>query len=214
MIEYEKRWSVKSMTRIEKKLFYCWKGIKNRCYAPNSTAYKHYGARGILVSPLWKNDFLRFVEDVGFPPSLDMDLDRINTDGNYEPGNVRWITHQENMCNVRNNQWVEIDGVKKLASQWADEYGISRPTFSVRMKLGWTGKDLLAKPWTGTHTRTLTIRGVTKRETEWAKELGISQGLLLYRIKKQGIPLDSLPDIPPPKPKKEMGPDGKITDSA
>jgi hypothetical protein len=186
MIEYEKRWSVKGMTQMERKLFYCWKGIKNRCYAPGATMYRHYGGRGISMSPLWRNDFLRFVQDVGFPERLDDELDRTNNEGNYELGNVRWVTRQKNLTNTRSNQWVEIDGVKKLASQWADEHGISRPTFCVRMKLGWPGRDLLAKPWTGARSTKITIDGVTKPLTEWAKVAGINHVSLRMRV-KQGI---------------------------
>jgi len=82
-------------------LYGTWAGIKSRCLDVNSSAYKDYGARGISICDRWKEDFLDFVADVGEKPAWYYTLDRINNDGNYEPGNCRWATATEQACNKR-----------------------------------------------------------------------------------------------------------------
>lgn len=79
-----------------------WRGILNRCRNPKADAYKWYGARGIDVCERWLS-FDNFLADMGMPAD-GMELDRINPDGNYEPSNCAWVTHQANCQNRRNNR--------------------------------------------------------------------------------------------------------------
>lgn len=83
------------------KMYNTWKGIKKRCYQKTYQHYDRYGGRGIIMCEEWKNDFMAFYNDVGEAPSDEYQLDRIDNDGNYEPGNCRWVTRQEN-CRNRN----------------------------------------------------------------------------------------------------------------
>ena len=72
----------------------------NRCLNPANKDYRRYGGRGIRVCDRWlgADGFWNFVSDVGpRPPGLS--LDRINNDGNYEPGNVRWATQAQQVAN-------------------------------------------------------------------------------------------------------------------
>lgn len=71
-----------------------WAGMRKRCDNPTAENWKYYGGRGISYSPLW-NDFRRFLLDMGECPE-GLELDRIDNNGNYEPGNCQWITHLEN----------------------------------------------------------------------------------------------------------------------
>lgn len=82
-----------------------WTRIKQRCKNPKYTDYPNYGGRGISVHPDWENSGRVFVDwilnNIGHRPSPHHSLDRINNDGNYEPGNVRWATTSEQNKNKR-----------------------------------------------------------------------------------------------------------------
>ncbi len=74
--------------------------MKNRCYNKKIKWYHNYGGRGIEVCDEWKNDFDAFYKHVGEAP-LDKTFDRIDNNGNYEPGNVKWSTPKEQAQNRR-----------------------------------------------------------------------------------------------------------------
>jgi len=78
-----------------------WCAIKHRCFNTNSWAYQYYGARGITLAPEWVDNFAAFYSYIGYPPSPEHSLDRIDNDGNYEPGNLRWATKKEQAQNRR-----------------------------------------------------------------------------------------------------------------
>ena len=78
-----------------------WCAMLQRCNNPNCATYKYYGARGIKVCERWEL-FENFLKDMGLRPDK-LTIDRIDNDGNYEPGNCRWVTHKEN-CNNRHRK--------------------------------------------------------------------------------------------------------------
>lgn len=78
-----------------------WRSMIRRCTNHNAPYFKNYGGRGISVCDRWRNSFDDFIADMGYPPAEGMSLDRINNDGNYEPGNVRWATSMEQNRNSR-----------------------------------------------------------------------------------------------------------------
>lgn len=80
--------------------FNCWMNAKMRCFSPGATRYKDWGGRGITMCERWKNSFENFLADMGECP-LVKSLDRIENDGNYEPGNCRWATPQQQNNNRR-----------------------------------------------------------------------------------------------------------------
>lgn len=67
----------------------CWQRVLGRCYNPKNKDWKYYGEKGITVCDKWKNDFREFLKDMGECPK-GLEMDRINSDGNYEPSNCRW----------------------------------------------------------------------------------------------------------------------------
>ena len=101
------------------------------------------------MHPAW-SDYTVFAADVraeiGEPPSDNHQLDRINTDGNYEPGNLRWVTAKENTRNRRNNILLTWDGRTQCLSAWAEEKGWGRHVISARRKLGWTTEEIMTTP--------------------------------------------------------------------
>jgi predicted SprT family Zn-dependent metalloprotease len=76
-----------------------WQGMKKRCFYPRATYYSYYGGRGITICERWLR-FENFFADMGERPE-GMQIDRIDVNGNYEPGNCRWVTPKENIHNRR-----------------------------------------------------------------------------------------------------------------
>ena len=78
-----------------------WDSMIQRTNNPNHPAYKNYGGRGITVCAEWRKSFISFFNYIGKKPLPKLSLDRINNEGNYEPGNVRWATMSEQQRNKR-----------------------------------------------------------------------------------------------------------------
>lgn len=78
-----------------------WRSIKTRCYNKNILRYKNYGGRGIKVCDRWINSFENFFEDMGYRPSKNHSIERINNDGDYEPSNCIWADFKTQARNRR-----------------------------------------------------------------------------------------------------------------
>lgn len=105
--------------RIYKKrsrLYWIWSGMIQRCRNENSKIYKYYWWRGITVCEEWKTSkwFFNSMPE-GYAEHLE--LDRIDNNGNYEPGNCRWATEQENARNRRSNIIIDWMCLKDLSKE-------------------------------------------------------------------------------------------------
>lgn len=105
------------------KEYKAWAAAKQRCENPNDRKYYRYGARGIKMCDRWRNSFSNFLEDMG-DKKPKTSLERINLDGNYEPGNCIWASMKTQMNNTSKNIRVEFNGEVKTLSEWAAKLGI------------------------------------------------------------------------------------------
>lgn len=115
-----------------------WIGIKKRCFKKDYPDYHLYGGRGIAICKQWAADFETFFRDMGPRPSPKHSIDRIDNDGNYEPGNCRWATPKEQNYNRRVNRFVTIGGVTRRISDWCQMFGITPRIANSRIvRYGW-----------------------------------------------------------------------------
>jgi hypothetical protein len=124
-----------------------WFRMRQRCNNPNHKDYKHYGGRGIKVCAEWDRPggFEAFYAEVGPKPPR-ATLSRIDNNGHYEPGNVRWDPHTFQVNNTRRNHLVEIANFKGTMAQAAQVFGIAYSTLRARIQRGWTDKQALLTP--------------------------------------------------------------------
>lgn len=134
--------------RISKE-YSTWKNIKTRCFNPNYSQRADYGGRGITMYPAWVNDYAAFLAYIGPAPEDAYTVERINNDGNYEPGNVVWATRSGNCNNKSNNVLMSYKGETKTATQWANEKGIRPHIVLERLRDGWSTEAALETPVKG-----------------------------------------------------------------
>ena len=105
-------------------LYYRWKEMKQRCCQPSNRQFKYYGGRGIGVFEEWRKDFWSYVAHVESLPGYQdgSTIDRINNDGHYEPGNLRWASKTTQMLNRR--RWGKGYTYNKARKKWIVKFGI------------------------------------------------------------------------------------------
>jgi hypothetical protein len=116
-------------------LYTIWQGMRRRCRTPSNNAWANYGGRGITICPEW-DSFSRFVADMGPRPTNLHSIDRIDCDGNYEPGNCRWATRKQQQRNQRCTRHVVVEGKTYIAAELQEQYGIKSDTIVKRAAAG------------------------------------------------------------------------------
>lgn len=142
-------WTTKKHGLSHTKVYYTWQGMRGRCFDMKDKRYKNYGGRGITVCDEWRNDFQTFYDYVSKLEHFGEEgytLDRINNDGNYEPGNVRWATIEEQANNKTDNHYVEVNGEQMTLAQIMRITGAALGTIQDRIRRGWTSEYLLQPP--------------------------------------------------------------------
>ena len=160
-----------------------WAGMSDRCYRSESQYFHHYGGRGITVCDRWRNSFENFLADMGPKPTPKHSIDRIDVNGNYEPGNCRWATQTEQMRNTRVNRLIEFDGQAKCAAEWSEAVGIDASAIKARIGKGMTPADALTLlPDKTRPYQRFTHDGKTMTLAEWESVVGVSRAVLRQRL--------------------------------
>ncbi len=129
--------------------YLCWTGMNARCRNPNFPFYHRYGGRGIKVCSEWqgRGGYERFIAHIGPRPSLKHQVDRIDNDGNYEPGNVRWVVAAVNNRNKGDfNHKLTCRGETKTITDWAHQMGCSSGVILDRLKMGCAAEEAIFTP--------------------------------------------------------------------
>lgn len=112
-----------------------WCAAKTRCTNPNTPGWDRYGGRGITMCDRWINSFEAFLDDMGEPPE-GMIIDRIDNNGNYEPGNCRWATIEEQSINKEKVTKVEWEGKTYTLKSYSKLRGVGYTSMWKFMKKG------------------------------------------------------------------------------
>lgn len=136
-------------TTTEKKAqaseYHAWSSMKSRCTNPNTHSYKRYGARGIKVCERWM-DFASFYADMGPKPSTKHSLERLNTDGDYEPSNCVWADAFQQASTRTNVRAISAFGKVLTAAAWSRETGIDASVIRNRIDSGWPAYAAVTTP--------------------------------------------------------------------
>lgn len=121
--------------------------MMKRCYRPGSRRYERYGGRGIGIFNQWIVDrasFFAWAMANGYSDGLS--IERVDNDGNYEPGNCRWIERGRQQANTSRSHMITWDGRSQTLSDWAREIGIAPRALQRRADRGWPIDRILTQP--------------------------------------------------------------------
>lgn len=138
-----------------------WQTMRQRCTNPKNAAYPGYGGRGITICDRWLNSPETFLADMGKKPSPKHEIDRIDNNKGYEPGNCRWATRKVNDRNRRTNHHLVLRGESKTIAEWCEILSLPTDTVLKRVEAGWSDEKALTTP--------VRAKQPSKRQAERAK---------------------------------------------
>jgi hypothetical protein len=161
-----------------------WINMRDRCNNPSNKAYPYYGGRGVRVCERWAS-FQHFFEDMGSAPD-GWSIDRIDVNGNYEPGNCRWADIDTQSNNRRNNLRVIFRGENMTLTQAAKAAGVNCDKLRHRIVYnGMTLEEGIEDLMTSTETIGQICRAA-----------GVEHHLVYNRVKRKGMtPEGALADV-------------------
>lgn len=127
------------------RIYKIWQGMWKRCTNPSDRNFHSYGGRGVSVCDRWKS-FEAFHADMSASYAEDLTLDRINSDGNYEPANCRWATQTEQQRNRTNNRHITYEGSTKTFAEWCEQLGLPYKPILQRLLAGWSVERAFTTP--------------------------------------------------------------------
>lgn len=141
--------NIKTKTKhgmCEKRLYRIYHNMISRCYRKCTNGYENYGGRGIKVCEQWLGEkgFINFMNwSLSNGYNDELTIDRIDSNGNYEPNNCRWATRKDQCNNRRNNIILEYKDKKYSVSKWSEITGIKKTVIYQRLRKGFSvGKAL------------------------------------------------------------------------
>lgn len=132
-----------SRTRI----YRIWQNMMDRCVNKSRHNYYLYGGNGISVCDEWKDDFVEFYNwsiENGY--SDELSIDRIDSKGNYEPNNCRWVNDEIQANNKKSTIMIDYKGEVKNLTEWCKEFELEYNTINRLMKRGLTFEQAMNKP--------------------------------------------------------------------
>lgn len=130
----------------KERLYQTWKNMRQRCSNPNRHDYSRYGGRGISVCQEWDDYtvFRKWSLENGYTDRLT--IDRIDSNGNYESSNCRWVDYKVQANNVRTNRIIEYKGKEMTMSEFADYLDMSYSTIQHRLDRNWSIENIVNTP--------------------------------------------------------------------
>jgi hypothetical protein len=162
-----------------------YRGAKRRCEDVKHKNFIEYGGRGIRFKFDSFEDFHAHLGETWFKGAT---LERIDNEGSYEIGNLKWASRAEQCRNTRRSRYYSLDGTTMVLADWARSLGISPKTLDERIEKWGTEKALRMPRQDSYKQRILTYNEESLTITEWCKRLGISRASMLERLQKW--PLD------------------------
>jgi hypothetical protein len=172
--------------------YVAWQHMIQRCIGANDKRFKDYGGRGITVCDEWRHDFMAFFNYIGPRPSKKHSIDRIDNDGNYEPGNIQWSTAKTQSNNNRANHKITINGKTMNIGQWATFTKINRSTLIMRIRRGLSPAEAISKPIIPRGIHIIILHGHTLTVRQWADFSGINFATINKRIKLNWPPAKAI----------------------
>jgi hypothetical protein len=118
----------------------------SRCDNEKDDHYKDYGGRGISICDYWRAAFLNFLNDMGRSPSPEHSINRIDNDGNYEPGNCEWATVTSQNRNKRNTYWITLYAETRCLAEWCELFDLPYSRTYHRLRRGWDIETAFFEP--------------------------------------------------------------------
>lgn len=194
-----------SLPNNQKSTKSCYFSAKGRCQNPNNLGFHRYGGRGIEFR---FKSFEEFHAEMGDRPTLKHSIDRIDNDGHYESGNVRWATQTVQARNTSTNRLLTYNGDTKPLAEWADVVGMNLHSLATRMRKGWCVPcALFVKLWGHCSHQTqkprnkavgeragsakLTSHKVLTARAKW-QEAGRPTKIIVYFAKMFGVSYDTM----------------------
>jgi hypothetical protein len=144
-----------------------WVNMRSRVDPSIEQYRRSYADKGITVCARWNGSFINFLEDMGECPE-GKSLDRIDNDGNYEPGNCRWATRSQQGANTRRTVRIDYNGEELCLKAVADRAGIHPATLSHRINTGRTLAEAISYPVRKRGSKKFSLRAlVLDRGSEW-----------------------------------------------